>query len=68
MPIERLDPDRVGILGGDEEDVKRFVDHDFLIRCGMCPNGCGLLAFDGQFQSCGKCNFSTNCRPELEAQ
>lgn len=68
MAIERLDPDRVGVLGGSEEDVQRFIDHDFLIRSGMCPNGHGLMSFDGEIQQCGTCQFSTNCKPELKKQ
>jgi hypothetical protein len=68
MAIERADPASIGIAGGTEDDVNRFIESDFQIRSGLCPNGCGLMSWDGIFQQCGKCNFVCNTRPELEAQ
>lgn len=65
--IDRLDPDRV--MGfGSRKDAERFCDHDLLIRQGLCPNGHGLMTYDGEFQQCGTCNFATNCKPELAPQ
>lgn len=68
MAIERADPASIGIAGGTDDDVKRFIESDFRIRSGLCPNGCGLMSWDGSFQQCDKCNFTCNTRPELEAQ
>lgn len=66
--VERADPSNYYVLGGTEEEVNQFVANDLKIRSGLCPNGCGLLSWDGTFQECGKCGFVCNTRPELKAQ
>jgi hypothetical protein len=68
MPVERKDPSRFHMIGGTPEDNAAFAERDFQIRSGMCPNGCGLMTWDGTLQQCPKCNFVCNTRPELEAQ
>ena len=60
MTIERLDPDRLAVAGGDDADIRRFIESDFKIRSGMCPNGCGLLIQADGLQECQMCHFSTN--------
>ena len=62
--VERLLPHQIGIAGGSEEDVERFIESDFRIRSGLCPNGCGLLASREYGQECPGCKFSTNTMPE----
>lgn len=66
--VERIDPSRYHVLGGTEDDAARFAEQDFKIRSGLCPNGCGLMSWDGALQQCGKCNFICNTRPEQTAQ
>jgi len=66
--VDRIDPDRIGILGGDNEDIAAFIESDFRIRSGMCPNGCGLLTPNEYGQCCEKCGFSCNTRAELKPQ
>lgn len=68
MAVERLDPDQVHILGGEDQDIAGFIERDFKIRQGLCPNGCGLMHFDGTFQHCHKCRFMCNTEPELAPQ
>lgn len=68
MTIERADPDRCFALGGDEDDVKAFIESDFKIRSGMCPNDCGLLTPDEYGQCCDKCGFLCNTRAQLTSQ
>lgn len=65
MPVERLDPDRIMVLGGDEADARRFVESDFKIRSGMCPNGHGLMNETDFGQECPKCGFTCNTRAEV---
>ncbi|QWF19258.1 hypothetical protein [Lysobacter capsici] len=61
--VERIDPER--IFGFDSEaDRNRFVEQDYLIRSGMCPNGHGLLAETDYGQRCEQCGFFTNTRAE----
>lgn len=60
MTVERLDPDRIAIAGATEADVRRFVDSDFRIRSGTCPNGCGLMYEVPFGQQCAKCGFGCN--------
>ena len=60
--IERLDPSRVA--GTSAEDVRRYIESDFKIRQGLCPNGCGLMHPCSYGQECAVCAFSTNALPE----
>ncbi len=64
MSIERLDPDRIGIVGGDEAALKRFIESDFRIRSGLCPNGDGLMAETVDGQRCSICGFWCNTPAE----
>lgn len=59
---ERLSRDRVG--GLDEESVTRFIESDFKIRNGLCPNDCGLLTPTDYGQCCEACHFETNVLAE----
>ena len=66
MTIERKSADC--LIGESPEAVARFIESDFLIRSGMCPNGHGLLQEDGALQRCPRCGFWTNTRAEKEIQ
>lgn len=66
--VERKDPSCFHMIGGTTEDNARFAETDFKIRSGLCPNGCGLLSWDGTFQECAKCKFVCNTRPENSPQ
>lgn len=58
--IERLHPDQIGVAGGEASDVAKFIEHDYRIRSGTCPNGCGLMIEVPGGQECNVCNFSCN--------
>lgn len=62
--IERLDPDRILIAGGDESDIRKYIESDFRIRSGQCPNGCGLMAEHEHGQNCTACGFWCNTKAE----
>jgi hypothetical protein len=62
MTVERLTRDQVA--GTSEADVTRFIESDFRIRQGLCPNGHGLMAESAHEQECDTCGFSTNKRRE----
>ena len=47
MEIERADPDRIEVLGGKPGDKDRYIESDFRIRSGLCPNGHGLMTMGG---------------------
>lgn len=68
MSIERIDPDRIMVLGADEperaREAARFVESDFRIRSGLCPNGCGLLTPNDGGQDCAACGFWCNTKAE----
>lgn len=64
MPVERVDPSRLSIIGGGEADLKRYIESDFKIRSGLCPNDCGLMAESDYGQECPSCGFSCNTRAE----
>jgi hypothetical protein len=75
MPIERLSPDRIGFesTGDHELDAQlatRYIEHDFRIRSGLCPNGRpdshGLMQLTPHGQECPSCGFSTNALPDPE--
>lgn len=66
MKVERLDPDT---LASSDGDVLRFIESDFKIRRGLCPNNCGLLQDCVFGQECAACGFLTNqLREEGQAQ
>lgn len=67
MPIERIDPSRIMGLSGT--DLVAYIESDFKIRSGLCPNGHGLMksSADG-CQECPVCHFWTNKAAELDAQ
>jgi hypothetical protein len=58
--VERLDPERLAIAEGTEADLRRFIESDYRIRTGVCPNGCGLMAPCEYGQECPACGFSCN--------
>ena len=64
--VERIDKNRIVGLSGT--DLDKFVEHDFLMRSGMCPNGHGLMTLGGWGQECPQCHFTTNVQPELDKQ
>lgn len=68
MPVERIDPSRVHALGGNDDDVRKFIESDFKIRQGLCPNGCGLLTENTYGQECLACGFSCNTPAEKDVQ
>lgn len=65
--VERADPSTVAVLGGDEDDVRRYIESDHKIRSGLCPNNCGLLNERDGLQECPKCHFATNVQAEKGA-
>lgn len=66
MPVERKRPDQ--IAAESEREGRRFIESDFKIRSGLCPNGCGLMTFADGIQACATCSFVCNIPPELEKQ
>lgn len=64
MTIERKDPSRIAVLGGDEAEVRRFIESDFRIRSGLCPNGHGLMTPNDYGQECPACGFFCNTKAE----
>ncbi len=56
------------ILAESPEVAARFIETDFLIRSGMCPNGHGLMQEEENLQRCPTCLFSTNVAAEKEVQ
>ena len=66
--IERKNPDQIGIPGGTKKDVADYIETDFKIRSGLCPNGCGVLIQADGIQNCPKCKFFTNTPCELQKQ
>lgn len=62
--IERVDPDRIQIIGGKPGDKARYVEQGFRIRSGLCPNGHGLMRADDVGQNCATCGFFCNTPPE----
>lgn len=67
MTVARKNPDH--IFGyATREEAQRHCDQDYLIRTGMCPNGCGLMSEDGDGQNCTSCNFWCNTKRETVSQ
>lgn len=64
--VERIDKSRIAGLAGT--DLDKYVESDFKIRSGLCPNGHGLMAADDGGQRCPTCGFWTNVLAELEPQ
>lgn len=64
MTVERRDPQFV--LGESEESVRRFIESDFRIRSGLCPNGHGLMNETNFGQECPQCGFFCNTRAERD--
>lgn len=64
---ERKPVEQYHVLGGTREDAEKFAEHDFLIRSGMCPNGCGLMLEGDDGQHCQKCDFMCNTLPDPQA-
>jgi len=66
--VERKEIGQIVVLGGTESDAARFVEEDYLIRSGMCPNGCGLNEATDYGQRCPACGFFCNTPAELTKQ
>lgn len=66
--VERLSPDQIGVVGGSEDDARKFIESDYRIRNGLCPNGCGLMQTTDFGQECGKCSFICNTKAENTKQ
>lgn len=64
MAVERLSPDRLAVAGGDEADIRAFIESDFNIRSGLCPNGDGLMVEVEGGQTCPVCGFWCNTKAE----
>lgn len=60
--IERLDPAR--IVGESAESVAQYIESDYKIRSGLCPNDCGLLTPTEWGQECRNCGFLCNTKME----
>jgi hypothetical protein len=56
--VERLDPSRVAVEDGPDaaERVQAFIERDYRIRSGLCPNGCGLM---GPFPDPDNCSHDS---------
>ena len=48
--VERIDKSRIAGLAGT--DLDKYVESDFRIRSGLCPNGHGLMTEDDGGQKC----------------
>lgn len=66
--VERISPDRLAIAGGNQDDLQRFIESDFKIRSGLCPNGHGLMMPIEGGQECKACGFVCNTAAELTPQ
>lgn len=66
MSVDRIDKDRIAGISGT--DLDKFVESDFKIRSGLCPNGHGLMTADASGQQCPVCGFWTNVPAELGEQ
>ena len=64
MSVERKDPSRIDVLGGNLKDVEKYIESDFKIRSGLCPNGHGLMEPRDFGQQCPSCGFFCNTRAE----
>ena len=64
--VERIDPSRIAGISGT--DLAAYVESDFKIRSGLCPNGHGLMQYEEGLQHCPVCKFTTNVQAELSAQ
>lgn len=62
--VERIDRSR--IAAASEKDVDAFIESDFKIRSGMCPNGHGLMNPTDYGQQCATCGFFCNTHAERE--
>lgn len=64
--IERKDPDSIQVLGGTDDDVRKFIESDYRIRSGVCPNGHGLMEPTEYGQRCPSCGFFCNTRADKD--
>ena len=58
--VDRIDPERIEVLGGQPGDKEHFIESDYKIRGGMCPNGHGLMEPTDYGQRCPACGFFCN--------
>ena len=66
--VERIDPSCIAVIGGKASDIRHFVESDFKIRSGLCPNGHGLMQEVDYGQECPACGFSCNTQSEKVIQ
>lgn len=64
MAVERIDKSRIAGIAGTDLDA--YVESDFKIRSGLCPNGHGLMTTEDGLQHCPVCKFTTNVLCELD--
>lgn len=63
--VQRLDPSTLATTAEATPDsIRRFIEADFHIRSGLCPNGHGLMAPIEYGQQCPFCHFATNTLAE----
>jgi len=66
--IKRVDPSQFGVMEGSGISQQEASDHDFDIRSGNCPNGCGKMEVTVEpyvGQECPGCKFWCNTLPEI---
>lgn len=66
MALERIDKSRIAGISGTDLDA--YIESDFKIRSGLCPNDHGLMLAEDGLQHCPVCKFTTNVQAELEKQ
>lgn len=66
--VERIDPGTIAVLNEKLGDKEQYIESDFRIRNGICPNGHGLMMSGEGYQTCTTCNFWTNKLAELKPQ
>jgi hypothetical protein len=64
MTVERISPDCLAVPEGQEASIAAYIESDFKIRSGLCPNGDGLMTETDFGQECPVCHFSCNTKAE----
>jgi hypothetical protein len=65
--VQRVKAEQLAVPAGHESDIPDFIESDFNIRSGKCPNNCGPMVPTEIGQECPACKFSCNVRPEASA-
>ena len=55
--FKRLDFLSSGDLVKDQQFIDGFAERDRKIQAGQCPNGCGVLEYEGSAGHCCVCGF-----------